>query len=131
MTETTRETITTQSTPTQTDTVATVNEKRSGSATAVYILYFLLAILEVMLAFRLVLKLLGASSSSAFVRFIYQLTSVFIMPFEGIFRRGVGQGIETSAVFEPATLAAMIVYALLAWGIVKLIMLFSGERQTE
>lgn len=51
------------------------------------------------------------------------------MPFEGIFRQGFTQGIETTSVLEPATLVAIVVYAVLAWGIIKLIRVLSGEKQ--
>ncbi len=85
--------------------------------------------LEILLASRLVLKLMGASLSSGFVNSIYDVTGIFISPFEGIFRRGFTEGIETTSVLEPSTLVAIIVYAVLAWGIVKLIRISSGEQQ--
>jgi len=97
--------------------------------TAGYLIYFLFGMLEILLAFRLVFKLAGASISSAFVNSIYGLTGVFILPFEGIFRRGFTQGIETTSVLEPSTLVAIIVYAVLAWGIIKLVRVLSGEQQ--
>jgi len=37
-------------------------------------------------------------------------------------------GAETTSVFEPATLTAIIVYALVAWGIVSLIRIISGKK---
>lgn len=76
------------------------------------------------------LKLAGASLSSAFVGFIYTVSGIFIMPFENIFRRSFSQGIETTSILEPSTLVAMIVYAVLAWGIVKLKRILSHEQQT-
>ncbi|MEX0896373.1 MAG: YggT family protein [Patescibacteria group bacterium] len=93
-----------------------------------YVLYFILGALEILLAFRLILKLTGASMASGFVTFIYGLTGIFVQPFEGIFRSATSAGVETTAVFEPSTVVAMIVYALLVWGIVKLIHIFSGEK---
>src|SRR4030043_844737 len=101
----------------------------TSSQTVEYLVYFLFGALEILLAFRLVLKLTGASMSSAFVGLIYGLTGIFVLPFEGIFRRGFAQGVETTSVFEPSTLIAIIVYGVLAWGIVKLVRIFSGERQ--
>jgi hypothetical protein len=103
----------------------------SSSQTVEYIIYFIFGALEILLAFRLVLKLLGANMASTFVNMIYGLSRIFILPFEGIFRRGVTQGIETTAVFEPSTLVAMIVYAILMWGIVKLVHILSGEKQVS
>lgn len=94
-------------------------------------LFFALGALEVLLAFRFILRMMGANQSSGFVSFIYMVSRVFIMPFEGIFGRAVTQGIETTAVLEPSTLIAGIVYAIVVWGIVSLIRMLSGEAQTQ
>ena len=83
------------------------------------------------MAFRLVLKLTGAGVSSAFVGLIYALTGIFILPFEGIFRMWFAQGTGTTSVFEPGTVVAIIVYAVLAVGIVKLIRILSGKQQAS
>lgn len=83
--------------------------------------YYILGILETILAFRLILKLLGANPRSGFVSLIYNVSQAFLAPFSGIFRSLTSPGIETSSVFEPGTLVAMIVYALLAYAIVKII----------
>lgn len=101
----------------------------TSSQTTEYLIYFFFGALETLLAFRLLLKLAGASTASGFVGLIYGLTGIFILPFEGIFRRGYAQGVETTSVLEPSTLVAVMVYAVLAWGIVRLIKIFSGERQ--
>lgn len=103
----------------------------SNSQKTEYLIYYFFGALEALLAFRLVLKLMGASMASGFVSFVYSLSGIFIMPFEGIFRRGFAQGVETTSVLEPATVVALIVYAILAWGIVKLVRISSGEQQTE
>ncbi|HWS49002.1 MAG TPA: hypothetical protein VN174_03060 [Candidatus Methanoperedens sp.] len=94
-----------------------------------YVVYFLFGALEILLTFRLILKLTGASLASGFVRLIYSLTGIFILPFNGIFSKGYAQGVEATSVLEPATIVAIFVYMLVAWGIVKLIRISSGERQ--
>jgi glucan phosphoethanolaminetransferase (alkaline phosphatase superfamily) len=104
-------------------------DKATGSQTVAYVVYFIFGVLDILLAFRLVLRLLGASTGSSFVSAIYNISVVFIVPFEGIFHVATTQGIETTSVFEPATLVAIIVYGILAWGIVKLITIFSGEKE--
>lgn len=132
MVEITKETVTTQDNQEDnTKTVMTnpVTAKATNSQTVEYLVYFFFGVLEVLLTFRLVLKLMGASLASAFVGLIYGLTGIFILPFEGIFRRGFTQGIETASVLEPSTLVALIVYAVLAWGTVKLLRVLSGEQQ--
>ncbi len=106
-----------------------IKVKATNSQTIEYLVYFFFGALDILLIFRLLLKLTGANVASAFVGLIYALSKIFIMPFEGIFRRGFAPGVETTAVFEPATLVAIIVYVVLAWGIVKLIRISSGEQQ--
>lgn len=105
------------------------NRQASGSQTVTYFIYFLFGVLEILLAFRFVLKLAGASHSSGFVNFIYGLSGVFVAPFNGIFHTSLAEGAETTSIFEPSTLVALIVYALIAWGIVKLIQISSGKQQ--
>lgn len=134
MTEIAKETVMTQGSNTapvvNTTTKSTSSRSEATSSQTVeYLIYFFFGALEVLLAFRLVLKLMGASMASGFVGLIYGLTGIFILPFEGIFRRGYTQGVETTSILEPSTLVAIIVYAVLAWGIVKLTRIFSGEKQ--
>lgn len=86
-----------------------------------YFVYYILGIIEILLGFRLILKLLGANPVSGFVNFIYTVSGIFEYPFRGIFRAPSTQGFETKAVFEPSTIVAMIVYAIVAWGIARLI----------
>lgn len=103
----------------------------SNTQTTEYLVYYVLGALEILLAFRLVLKIAGASMVSGFVKVVYALTGIFVMPFEGIFRKGFAQGVETTSVLEPATIVALIVYAILAWGIVKFVRISSGEKQVN
>jgi len=114
-----------------TDLIEETKIEASKSQKTEYIIYFAFGVLETLLAFRLVLKLMGASAASGFVRIIYSVTGIFIMPFEGIFRSGFAQGVETTAVLEPASIVALIVYLVMAWGIVKLVRISSGEQQDE
>jgi len=76
---------------------------------------------EILLAFRLVFKLLGANPGNDFVRGIYTFTQYIVGVFEGIFPKVTTSGFETTAIFEPATAIAMLVVALIAWGVMKLI----------
>jgi glucan phosphoethanolaminetransferase (alkaline phosphatase superfamily) len=127
--EFTKETVTTVE---DDNTVDRSNQREAtGSQTIGYLVYFIFGALEILLAFRLILKLLGASASSSFVSAIYNVSQAFIWPFEGIFSKATTQGAETTAVFEPATLVAIIVYSLIAFGIVQVIRILSGEKQSE
>jgi len=95
------------------------------------IIYYILGLLEVLFAFRLVFKVLGANPQSTFVSIIYSVTNLFLAPFNGIFRVAVTKGIETQSVLEPTLIIAMLVYAALAWGIVKLIDIISNHKDSE
>ncbi len=86
-----------------------------GHRKAHYYVYYITGVIEILLVFRLVLKLLGASAQSLFVNFIYTVSGIFEYPFRGIFRSGTTQGIEVRSIFEPSTIVAMIVYGVLAW----------------
>jgi len=92
-----------------------------GFLKAKKIVYYILGVLEVLFAFRLVFKLLGANPKSPFVSLIYSVSQAFLSPFSGIFRPTVTKGLEAQSILEPTTIIAMIVYAIIAWGIVKLI----------
>lgn len=78
-------------------------------------------IIEIILGFRLVLKLLGANPGNAFVSFIYKVSQLFVGVFQGIFSDASTKGLETTAVFEPGTLIAMVVIAIVAWIVLTLI----------
>ena len=108
-----------------------VDKSRHNNFTARKIVYYLLGILEAILAFRLVFKLLGANPGSGFVKFIYDISGGFLAPFNGIFKTAVTNGIETKAVLEPSTIIAMIVYALIAYGIVKLIVIIETPKNKQ
>ena len=81
------------------------------------VVYFLLGVLEVILLLRFIFRLLGANRFNSFVSFLYSLSHVFVVPFNGIFN---DQALGSHSVFEISTLLAMLIYALLAWGLVSL-----------
>jgi len=125
----TKETVTSEESDTERAPQKPVRRESTGPQTIEYVIYFLFGALDILLVFRFVLRLLGAGTGSSFVNFIYNLSAAFIWPFQGIFSSTVAPGAETVSVFEPATLIAIIVYAVVAWGIVKLISISAGERQ--
>jgi hypothetical protein len=91
----------------------------SGVVTAQRIVWFIVGIINVLIAIRFALLLLGANQSAGFVDFIYGITSVLVAPFVGIF----GQPSYGEFVFDWSSLLAIAVYSLIAWGIVKLLTL--------
>jgi hypothetical protein len=78
--------------------------------------WYILGVIEVLLAFRVILKLLGANPVSGFTQFIYGLSAPFVVPFFNVIpatRAG-------SSIIEWSTFLAMIVYLVVAFGLVKL-----------
>lgn len=92
-----------------------------AKTTAQNIVWYVLGVIEIALAIRFVLKLLGANATSSFVNFIYVITKVLTVPFDTVFGTSVTTTGATHSVFEPSIIVAGLVYALIAWGIVKLI----------
>jgi hypothetical protein len=74
-----------------------------------------IAVLEVTLAIRFILKLIGADPNNLFAGFLYALTDIILFPFNTI--------VHSSSIhppyqaFEWSTLIAMAIYALLFWAI--------------
>jgi len=95
------------------------------------VIYYILGVVEVLFAFRFAFKILGANTESAFVSFIYSTSDLLLAPFTGIFRMAVSEGIETKSFLEPTLIIGMVVYALLAWGIVKLIEISSNNKGSD
>ncbi len=91
------------------------------------IVWFVLGVIEVFLAIRFVLTLLGANAEAGFSKFIYGVSDVFMAPFNAIFSTGRLSG----ATFEWSALVAMVVYALIAWGIVALIGVVSPRKHAQ
>ncbi|HAR99811.1 MAG: hypothetical protein US57_C0001G0028 [Candidatus Moranbacteria bacterium GW2011_GWC2_37_73] len=83
------------------------------------IVWYLLSLLEVLLAFRFVLKLLGANPEAGFTSFVYGATYIFTAPFLTVFRMTKVAG----SVFEWTTLLAMLVYWVVALGIIRIFLI--------
>jgi uncharacterized protein YggT (Ycf19 family) len=100
----------------------TSTDVREGTAdashTASNIVWFITGVLLVLLAFRFVLLLLAANQDNAFANFIYVLSYPFAAPFFGLFGYTLHYGVSQ---FELSTLVAAAVYALVAFGITRLI----------
>ncbi len=84
------------------------------------IVWYVLGVIEVLLAFRFILKLLGANPAAGFTSFIYGITHVFAAPFLTVFR---SSRIVSGSIFEWTTLLAMLVYWIVAVGIIKLFLM--------
>ena len=88
---------------------------------------FIVGVIDVLIAIRFFMKLLGASAESSFVNFIYGVTSPLVAPFHGIFPNSG----SSANIFESGSLVALVVYALIGWGIVALIRIVTAPRGTR
>ncbi len=77
-----------------------------------------LAIVEVFLALRFILRLAGANATAPFAKFVYASSAALLEPFRGLFPTAM---LEPGSVIEFSTLFAMIIYALFAYLIIELI----------
>ena len=97
-----------------------MNEYNSPETRSVYrgtrVVWYLFGLLEILLAFRFILRLTGANPGAAFTSFIYALSYPFVAPFLTVFRITQVEG----AVFEWTTILAMAVYWIIAAAIVRL-----------
>ena len=81
--------------------------------------WYVLGLIEVLLAFRFVLKLLAANAQAGFTSFIYGVTAPLASPFLSVFKITRVEG----SVLEWTTLLAMAVYLVIAWAIVKVLVM--------
>jgi len=80
------------------------------------LVWFLFGVIDVLLALRFLFLLLGANSVGI-VKFLYDLTNIFVSPFNGIFASpSFGESF-----FDSAAIVGVVIYSLLAFGITKLI----------
>lgn len=93
---------------------------------AARIVWYIAGLILVLLGFRFVLALLGANLSNAFANGIFKITNPLVNPFYSLFGYTPKYGV---AELQVSVLVAMAVYALVAWGIVRLIFITSHENQ--
>ena len=106
---------------------SSITEEGRYNFRAVALVGFIVGVVDILIAARFLGKLLGASSQSAFVSFIYQASSPLVAPFKGIF----GNPGSSANSFETASLVAIVVYAVIGWGIVMLIRIVTAPRGTK
>lgn len=78
-------------------------------------------IIELILAIRFVLKLLGASDNNGFVQGLYSITEPAVALFQGIFSAINTNIAGIHGLFEPATIIALLIIGLIEWVLLKLI----------
>ncbi len=74
----------------------------------------------------MILKALAANTGAAFTGFVYNVTDPLVAPFQGIFATPTARG----SVFEFSSIVAIVVYALIAWAMVRLVHIAGRRRRT-
>ena len=94
--------------------------RTSGVIVAQRVVWFIVGAIITFLGLRVVLLLLAANEGSPFVDFVYSVSGIFASPFYGIFSYTPAYG---QSVLELSSLVAIVMYALVGWGVAKLLTL--------
>lgn len=94
-------------------------EQRIFTFKATQLIWLLLGILEGLIAIRIGLMLIGANPNSPIVALIYGFTGLFLFPFAGL----IASPTVGNLVLELSSLFAMLIYALFAWAIERIVWL--------
>jgi uncharacterized protein YggT (Ycf19 family) len=115
--------------------VAEVNPAAERAANMGWVnslVWFIAGLLIALLAIRFILALTGADPTVGFATFIYGLSSPFRAPFAGLFGAPITyDGAVAAGRLEFEDLVAMLVYAVVAWGITKLLGLMLGTNRNR
>jgi hypothetical protein len=104
-----------------------VFNKKKTIFRAYQIIWYILALVEILLGFRVALKALGANPLSGFTSLVYSLSDPFTLPFKNIFPNTI----SGASLFEWSTVIAAIVYALVAYGLIYIMQLVKPVTQRE
>lgn len=113
--------------PLETEHPRTTYEKKKVIFRTYQIIWFILGIVEILLTFRVLLKFIGANAASGFAYLIYALSDPFALPFLGV----LGTTSTDRSVLEWSTLIAMVVYLIIAYGVVELIKIVKPTTPEE
>ncbi|MCR4324750.1 MAG: YggT family protein [Candidatus Curtissbacteria bacterium] len=120
-------TTTTTTPPVTAEHPQSVYQKKKAIFRTYQIIWYVFGVVEVLLALRFTLKALGANPASGFADLVYTLSDPLTSPFRTLFRVTVTEG----SVFEWTTIVAMLVYALIAYGLVELMQLVKPTTPQE
>lgn len=79
--------------------------------------WYIFSVITAVLVLRITLLMLSANADTPFVDFVYSVSSIFVVPFYGIF----DQPDYTKFYVDTSSIVAIVVYWLLTVGLAKLI----------
>lgn len=93
------------------------------------LLWFFIITLDLLLLLRFAMKLIAANPGNGFVNFLYNITHIFVYPFQSII---ASPAAENGAVMEVAVIFAIVIYSVATWALVTLFrILFSDTGGTR
>ncbi|HMA36818.1 MAG TPA: hypothetical protein VKY74_20350 [Chloroflexia bacterium] len=96
------------------------------------VIWFLVGVLDVLLAIRFVLLMAGANQSVGFAQLIYNLTNPFVAPFLGLLGRHMTYpGAAATGVVEWESLVAIVVWTLIGVALIKIADLLLGTNRNR
>jgi hypothetical protein len=94
-------------------------ERRAMLAKVAQFVWLVTGLLLGLIALRVLLRVIGANPNNDFAQFVYGLRGLFVGPFADLVANPRSNGM----VLEVTSLIAMLVYALIAWALVKVLWL--------
>ncbi len=88
---------------------------------------FFFAVLEGLIGIRVLLRMIGANPQNSFASLVYNFTALFLAPFNGL----VPTPAAGPMVLEVSSIIAILVYALVAWAIIRLLWLLFYQPSTR
>ena len=92
-------------------------QKKKAVFRTYHTIWFIVGIIETLLAFRFIFELLAANPASGFTQLIYALSYPFAEPFRSIFNITV----VSTSVFDWSLLIAAAVYLIIGYGLVQIL----------
>jgi hypothetical protein len=94
----------------------TVRRRPSGAETWRRVVVFIFGIIQGLIAIRIVLLLADANQANGLVKFIYDLSAIFVGPFDGILHTNAVQ--SGASIFDIAALVALVGWTILEFLII-------------
>ncbi|SMP63697.1 YggT family protein [Anoxynatronum buryatiense] len=92
----------------------TYGSQGSGRQKVAYYVGIFFYVVQILLAFRFIFKLLGANASNQFIAMLYSITSPLTSIFDGIFPEVMLENYEMLHIFESSSVIALVVTAIIA-----------------
>jgi hypothetical protein len=112
----------------ETDPDTRIADRAHPMTMAARIVSFITSVILAILAVRFIFVLLGANPANGIANFVYNVSEPLVSPFFTLFNYDFVNG---TARFEGYTLVAMLIYALVGYGIARLLTIGRPARERE